>query len=68
MDKTDYILTGTFLGMLVSLILMVGITTLTPKKAVIAPVQQIQRKCDDIIRYQDGRLVCEINIASEDSV
>lgn len=59
MKPLDYFLSGSFVGMLLVLILVAT----NPPKPVYVP-QKVQ--CNDIIRYEDGSLVCEIDLKAED--
>lgn len=47
--------------------LVIGGTTIELKRLDLEAQGQRKPHCDDIVRYQDGSLVCETDILAEDS-
>lgn len=63
MSKVDYFFLGSLTAFTIVLAILLGCNYQRPVR-----VQYVPQKlnCSDIIRYEDGSLVCEININAED--
>lgn len=64
MNKVDFFFLGSLTALAVVLAMLVTFHYQRPVRAIYVP-QKVN--CNDIIRYEDGSLVCEIHIDAEDS-